>query len=487
MIRSLQSQVAALLFGLLAIGPQSVRANVVLEWNALTLDAVRTDNTGPTLSSRNLAILHTAIYDAVNSILRTHQPYHFQLDPIVDSSVEAAAVGAAYEIVIALYPPFRARADDLYETYVAGIPATAATTNGLSLGRQIAQLTLESRGDDGSQTDVPYIPSNAPGQWQRTAPFFRPPLTPQWRYVKPFCLPDIERFVPGPPPGLNTPEYAADLNEVKALGAKNSVVRTAEQSQIAVFWSDFSYTAMPPGHWYEIAAVIVRDRQLNLEETARLFALISIAQADAAILCWEAKYRYNFWRPITAIQRADEDNNPTTAADPEWNHFLIAPPFPAYTSGHSIFSKVSAGILGHFFGSDAIPFTIGSDALPGVFRSFTSLDACADEVGQSRIYGGIHFQFDNQAGKACGKKVANFVNDNLLISNRRLPSVLLEGITKGALALRVQGHFGATGVLEASGDFVNWQPIATNATALGGVLVLDPMATGTERFYRVRE
>ena len=193
---------------LLVICATTARADVVLDWNALMIDAIRVDNSGPTLSSRNLAILHTAIYDAVNSITRTHQPYKFQINSPTETSPDAAAVGAGYEIMKGLYQPFRARADDLYETWLAAAPANASTTNGLALGRQVAQLVLQDRAADGSSTDVPYIPSDAPGQWRRTPPFFRPPLTPQWRYVTPFCLPGLEPFLSPPPPALESVEYA---------------------------------------------------------------------------------------------------------------------------------------------------------------------------------------------------------------------------------------------------------------------------------------
>jgi hypothetical protein len=477
----------AILCGPLVIGGQSVLANVILDWNSLAIDAIRNDDTGPTLSTRNLAILHTSIYDAVNSIQRTHQPFRFQVDPSGSASAEAAAVSAAHQVMVSLYPSLKARADALYSTYVEGVPPSVDFTNGIALGQRVAELSLAWRGEDGSQTDVPYIPSDAPGQWRRTPPLFLPPLTPQWRYVTPFCLPELEPYVPGPPPALDSPEYAQDLNEVKALGAKNSAIRTPEQSQIATFWSDFSYTAMPPGHWHEIAAAIAQDRELDLADTARLFALISVAQADAAIVCWEIKYRYNLWRPITAIQDASDDNNPATTTDPTWNHFLNSPPFPSYTSGHSTFSKASSEVLTSFFGTDAISFSIGSDSLPGVVRSFTSLAVCTDEVGRSRIYGGIHFQFDNRVGQVVGKKVANYISANFLLPNETLPFVRLEALTNGQPVLRVQGHFGATSVLESTHDFVNWQPVATNATVLGGSLILDTAAPATRVFYRVRE
>lgn len=461
------------------------QADVVLDWNALMLDAIRVDNTGPTLSSRNLAILHTAVYDAVNSVLRTHQPYRFLEDVEPRTSPEAAAAAAAYTVALALYPPFQARSDELYQTFVASQPATPGLTNGLNLGLKIAQRTLESRQSDGANTQVPYIPSAEPGQWRRTAPFFRPPLDPHWRYVKTFCVGSTEPFVPGPPPAMDSADYAAAYNEVKALGSKTSTVRTAEQSQIAVFWSDFSYTAMPPGHWHEIAATIARDRGLALAETARLFALVSVAQADAAIVCWETKYRYNLWRPITAIQRGSEDGNDATEADAGWNHYLNSPPFPAYTSGHSTFSKSSSIVLTRFLGTDAVNFSARSDSLPGVFRNFTSLAACADEVGMSRIYGGIHYAFDNVEGKRCGALVGEFVMRNFLLPNERLPLLAAE-VGEGGTRLRLHGHAGTRVVLESSDDFGNWSAVATNAATMGGV-ELPLEVTGHARFFRVRE
>ena len=466
----------------------TVRADVILDWNALALDCIRNDNTGPTLSTRNLAILHTAMYDAVNTVTRTHQPYRFQLNAPTNASTEAAAVAAGYEVITDLYPSFAPWADDLYDAWFAAVTHNAALTNGLNLGSTVGLLTLDSRGDDGASTEVPYIPSSAPGQWQRTPPLFRPPVTPHWRYVDPFCLPDIQPFVPGPPPALNSPEYAAALNEVKALGGKTNTVRTAEQSQIAIFWSDFSYTAMPPGHWHEIAASIAQSRTNTLAQNARLFALISVAQADAAIVCWEAKYRYNLWRPITAIQRADEDGNAATEKDAAWNHFLAAPPFPAYTSGHSTFSKASAEVLAHFYGTDLIAFSATSDSLPGVVRSFTSLAACADEVGLSRIYGGIHYSFDNIAGKTSGQKIGDYVSANYLLPNDRLPLVRLEGIFNRVPQVRVHGHVGAACVLQLSSDLIHWQPMATNVSISGGTVLLDPSGTNSAvRFYRVVE
>lgn len=465
-------------------------ADPVLDWNALMMNAIRADNTGPTLSTRNLAILHTAIYDAVNSVVRDHQPYGFLLDPPPGTSPAAAATAAGHRICTVLYPSFRAQADTLYETFLAGATPDAGLTNGLALGRDLAALTLATRADDGANTTVPYIPSDAPGQWRRTPPFFRPPLTPHWRYVRPFALSELEPFVVPPPPALDSPEYAASLNEVKAIGRRDSTLRTPEQSLIASYWSDFSYTSMPPGHWHEIAATIARDQGNTLAENARLLALMGIAEADAAIVCWEGKFRYNFWRPVTAIQRADEDGNPATAPDPAWDHYLPSPPFPAYPSGHSTFSKAGAQILTHFYGTDALTFTTRSDTIQGVFRTFHSLAECADEVGMSRIYGGFHFSFDNTAGKESGGKVADYIAANYLLPNDRLPSVRIEGFAaSGRPQVRVHGHVGLTCVLQASSDLVHWTDVMTDTAVPGGALLEDTAAPlgGVARFYRVVE
>ncbi len=468
--------------------PQPSGADVVLEWNALMIDAIRVDNTAPTLSTRNLAIMHTAIYDSVNSVLRTHQPYLSELDTPLDTSPEAAAVGAAYELMKLLYPSFSGPTDGLYARWLESAPQTAATTNGLTLGKQIALIALQNRVGNGSSTDVPYIPSDAPGAWRRTPPNFRPPLTPQWRYVTPFCLPELEPFLPPPPPALNSQEYAEALNQVKAIGSLESDIRTEEQGLIARFWSDFNFTAMPPGHFHEIAANIARDRNNSLADNARLFALLSLAQADGAIVCWEAKYAHNLWRPVTAIQRANEDNNSGTEADPSWQQYLPSPPFPAYPSGHSTFSKASAEVLTHFYGTDAITFTTSSDTEIGVTRTFHSLEACANEIGLSRIYGGFHFIFDDEHSQTSGAKVAAFVSANYLLANESLPAWRIEGTRYGVPLVRFHGRVGRTYVIEFSTNLENWLPIATEQAVSGGRLLENLDAIGaTHWFFRARE
>lgn len=471
----------------LAFAVFCARADPVLEWNELMLDAIRADSTGPTLASRNLAILHTAQFDAVNCITRTAQPYRFQWEVPQPASPEGAAIAAGHSIFTALFPAHAAHADALRWSQLAAVSRDEAFDNGMATGLAVATAVLAARASDGAGTQVPYIPQTLPGQWRRTGPFFRPPLDPHWRSVRPFCIPSTPPFTPPPPPPLDSLEYAADFNEVREWGGINSVVRTPYQTETAVFWSDFSYTVTPPGHWFEIAAAISRDRKLVLTENSRLFALLSIAQADAAIVAWEAKYRFNLWRPVTAIGRAGEDGNPLTEADPEWESRLPSPPFPAYTSGHSTFSHVSARILSRYFGTDAITFTVGSDSLPGVFRTYNSLLECALEVGMSRIYGGIHFSFDNVAGKDCGIRIAEFVSAHYLRPDSELPRMEWDPHTEpGRPLIRLHGRPGFVLALESSTDLDRWNQVTNAPAAIGGVLVpMDLM--GPHRFYRVRE
>jgi membrane-associated phospholipid phosphatase len=221
------------------------------------------------------------------------------------------------------------------------------------------------------------------------------------------------QFRPSGPPTLNSDKYAADFNQVKTLGAKNSPVRTTDQTEIAQFWSDGAGTYTPPGHWNAIAEEVATKRNTSLVDEARLFALLNIALADAAIAAWDAKYTYEFWRPVTAIQQADFDNNPQTTADTAWDSLIGTPPFPEYVSGHSTFSGAADAILANFFG-DNVGFTTTSSDLPGVSRSYNNFAAAADEAGISRIYGGIHFLSADVDGLAAGRALGNYVFDNFL-------------------------------------------------------------------------
>jgi membrane-associated phospholipid phosphatase len=249
---------------------------------------------------------------------------------------------------------------------------------------------------------VPPPSGSGPGAWQPTPPAFAPYLLPQWGFVTPFAMTNSSQFRPPGPPALTSEKYGADYNEVKALGAEVGSTRTPEQDLIALFWADGAGTETPPGHWNSIAQDIAAVQGNTLEENTRLFALLNIAMADAAICAWDAKFSYNFWRPVTAIRNGDTDDNAATVADPTWSSFIATPPFPDYTSGHSTFSGAASRVLARFYDTDNIAFTTGSDFLPGVTRSFTSFSAAASEAAISRLYGGIHFRSANEDGLTSG-------------------------------------------------------------------------------------
>ncbi len=451
-----------LAFALTGVLPAA--GDVVTIWNTAALDAIRNESTSPPLAARNLAILHAAIFDAVNALDRNYDPCLFQPNAPTNTSPSATVVGAAHECLVRLYPSQTALFNQTREQTLADLPPGIARENGLTLGQLVALLTMAWRGSDGSSTTVPYIPSAEPGAWRRTSPFFRPPELPHWPYVVPFVMTNGAQFRTAGPPSLTSTQYAAELNLTKELGALNSPIRTPEQTLIARFWSDFSFTVTPPGHWNQIAQNIVTNTTNTLIQSARLFALLNLALADAGIACWDTKYAYNFWRPITAIQEAALDDNPDTEPDPSWTPLLNTPPFPEYVSGHSTFSGAAAKVLGTFFGTDHVKFTVGSDAVPDVFRTYESLEAAAEEIGMSRIYGGIHFLSADLDGLHLGHQVADLVCATTLLPKAGPARLQIGRLAANAVyTIAIQGTAGRTYILEESPDLRTWSPIATNA------------------------
>jgi membrane-associated phospholipid phosphatase len=391
--------------------------NVVLEWNQLALGAIKQTNANLLLASRALAITQTAVYDSVNAIDRSFAVYFAHVHASRGASLVAAAAEAAHDTLTALFPSQASTFDAALAADLVGIPPGRAR-QGTDVGHAVAQQILNWRSTDGSGAVVPYTPGTDPGDWQPTPPAFLPALGPQWPDVTPFAMTDGSQFRPAPPPALDSAEYAAAFNEVESLGRVDSTTRTADQTQIALFWKDPTAAAYAFGHWNEIAQQVSVERGLGLVADAHLFALLNLATADAIISVWDTKYTYNFWRPVTAIQFAgDSALNPATASDPTWTPLIATPNFPSYTSAHSTVSGAAAAVLTSVFGPD-YHFTTGSDGLPGVTRSFASFAAAAAEAGQSRIYGGIHFQFDNQNGLASGDALGQFVVGNFLQANR---------------------------------------------------------------------
>jgi hypothetical protein len=393
--------------GAAAAQPPAVRleraaGNVVERWNEELLAAIRAEKTPPPVAARNLALVHVAIYDAVVAVEGGYAPFYFAARAPGGADAAAAASVAAHRALIELYPGRIRRFDRSLDEALGAVPDGPAKARGLELGVSVAERVLKWRAADTAVRRSAYTPRTEVGRWRPTPPDERPPLLPEWGAAACFAVAGRSPFHPPGPPPLDSDRYVESYRAVKALGGKTSRERTRDQTEIAHFWADGEGTVTPPGHWNQIARSVASEKKLALVESARLYALLNVAMSDAAMVCWECKYRFDFWRPVTAIR----------ASDPSWSPLLPTPPFPAYTSGHSSFSGAAASALAAAFGSDDIEFSTSSDGLPGVTRSFKSFTAAADEAGMSRIYGGIHWHFDNTDGLKCGRSVAEYVVKN---------------------------------------------------------------------------
>lgn len=377
----------------------------VHRWNTAYVDAIRTNNTPPCLGARALAMAHLALDRCLNRLQPRFEPITVDLpapateaEPWSEDDTLLALNACALAMGEALFTANRPAFESLFRAETGALPKN---DDALALGREVAAEILRWRENDGATTTVHYVPRTDPGMWRRTAPQFRPPETPQKATVRPFVLQSPSQFRPPPPPAPESEAFAEARSEVKELGAKGSAVRTEEQSLIAEFWSDFSYTCTPPGHWNELATEKMAERRLSGHDAARLLALLNLAMADAAIAAWDCKYEYNFWRPETAIHHAGEK---------VWVSFLPCPPHPEYVSGHAAISGAAAGVM-----EAILPLRRGesllcrSDTVKDVVRTHSSYRACAAEIAASRVYGGIHYRFSGEAGLKLGSQVAEVV------------------------------------------------------------------------------
>jgi membrane-associated phospholipid phosphatase len=375
------------------------------------------------MASRELAIVNTAVFDAVDAANGLpFRPYRYDGPGVPEASPRAAAGAAASRVLSRLEPGIEARAPALaariralYDRDARGGGPPAALVAGIALGEQRADAIMALRAHDGfNVSPPPYWGSAKSGAWRSTPPDMAPGLLPQWATMPPWTMRSPSQFRPPGPPPMGASKWAGSVNMTQALGSAKAGVRATERTQIALFWSDADGTETPPGHWIDIGAGIAAARHLELMDEARLMALLSTAEADAAIAAWDAKYAYNAWRPVTAIREAAAAGSTAVTPDPAWTPLLATPPFPEYISGHSAFSAASAAVLARFFGSDQIPFSARSDApeLRSMVRRFAGLSAAAEEAGMSRIYGGIHFRFSHLDGAATGEAIGRYVFDN---------------------------------------------------------------------------
>lgn len=372
------------------VGSQAISDNPVLIWNDVFTSEMRRDTLAPPIIARNLAVLHSALWEA-----------HLRDAPPLEKT--AHVIG--FKTSSALLPGHTVGFEKLLDTYYT----EKISDSDREFADSCVRKALLAVAGDGASSHVNYTARGTPGSWFRTPPFFRTAELPHWSKVKPLQIPSASTFRPAGPPTLSSPAYAIAWKEARDLGGRHSTLRTEAQAASAKFWSDFSYTETPVGHWNRIARTLAEQKGLGARDTALLFHLLNTAMADAAVACWDAKYTYDFWRPITAIRMADSDQNEETTTMPDWEPLLNTPNHPEYVSGHSTFSGAAGRILSAFFGTGEIAFEVGSDTLTGEVRRFQRFEDCVQECSLSRIYGGIHFRFSCEDGVRLGEKVGDYV------------------------------------------------------------------------------
>jgi hypothetical protein len=393
------------------ISATTARADVVLDWNAHAARAIVTvGGQVPPRALIRLAMVHLAIYDAVNAV--EGMPFESYVGmPPVDrpASAEAAAATAAHDVLVSLFPAQMADLDAKYAASLAALPDDIAKVNGIVVGQQAASAILNARARDGRDATAIYVPGSGPGVWVPTPPAFLAAQAPETRFVQPFVLNSPSQFRPAGPFSLDGEDWARDYNEIKALGSAVGSSRTTEQTDIARFWSD-----NPPLQWNRAWRALSMAKGLGLADNARYFAMLASASADALIACWDAKYFYNFWRPVTAIRARDSDGNPETAPDPAWIGLIVTPNHPEYPAAHGCFSGASTATLKYFFGTDDVGFWIDSNvaSLVSPVRTYFRFSDALTEVGEARIYGGMHYRSSTRIGGNIGKQVSRFTTSH---------------------------------------------------------------------------
>lgn len=390
--------------------------DVVLEWNGHAANAVVAENQPPPRGLIRLAMVHLAIYDAVNAIEGyPFTPYAVTPNVVFPASREAATAAAAHDVLVALFPNQQLDLDSKYATTLAMIPDGPAKTNGTWVGHQSAAGILSFRANDGRDAVVSYSPGSGPGIWNPTPPGFLPAQAPEVARVQPFTLNSPSQFRAGPPPDFSSEIWVRDYNEVNLLGRATGSTRTPEQTDLARFIGD-----QPMLQWNRAWRSISESKALSLLDKARLFAMLTSASSDALIACWDSKFFYNFWRPVMAIRAGDTDGNPDTAPDPNWIGLVNAPNHPEYPAAHGCFSSASAETLQFFFGDDRFDFIMDSKVagLMNPVRHYTSFSQALQDALDARVYGGMHYRNSTRVGAIIGKQVSHFVTSHYFRPSR---------------------------------------------------------------------
>jgi hypothetical protein len=395
--------VFALVVALAGTPAATATANVVTDWDEIGVKTVQPVGSPlpikPGLLFRAMAMMHLAMFNAVNAIEPRYQPYRFQSKAEPGASEEAAAASAAANVLAGIVPNADVRAT--LTSYLAAVPDGDAKDRGVKLGEDVAAKMLALRADDGSNTPNAYRPITQPGVYVPTA------MTIGWECITmtPFAMENPSQFRPGPPPDLKTEEWAKDYNEIEELGEKNSGKRTPRQTEDARFWLTTGPLATHP-----LERQIVIGKGMSVLSSAHFMALASAAEADAIQAVYEAKYHYQFWRPITAIRNGDIDGNPDTAPAPTWEPIDATPMHPEYPCAHCIVSMAVATVIEAMLGPADIPeVAITMPSAPGVTHRFATLKAFTDEVANARIYAGFHYRNSTVVGQSMGREIGVYV------------------------------------------------------------------------------
>lgn len=433
-------------------------ADVVTDWNTVYLDTVRVVGGPPCPLARAAAMMHVAMFDALEAIDCRYTPLIVKDEtPDPNANRKAAIAAAAHRVLVELYPARTSEYDAALATSLGEIPDGPNKDAGIAVGVAVAEKVIASHaGDEPYANDTNYVYGTGPGAYQATFPSFRsPPFSPGWGHVKPWCMLHGSQFRAARGPLgykkignlIKSVKYADQYKEVNLYGKRTSTVRTEDQTEFAWFWAnDRDGTYKPAGHLNDITQVISRDRGLNLEQNARLFAMINVAMADAGIMAWDQKFLtdVDLWRPITAIRNADTDGNPLTKANKNWVPLLdFSPPFPGYVSGHASFAGSWAATMEAFFGTDNVTFTATSDepASAGVERTFTTFSAAGYEDAESRIYLGVHFRCDIEDGYTQGRKLAEGLASQFFVRTCRTDLSRDGSVTTADLTLFTNAYF----------------------------------------------
>jgi hypothetical protein len=390
----------------------AARADAVTDWNAIMQATVAPAN--PFVQARSAAIAQLAVFEAVNAIVGENEPYLGILAAPPWASPDAAAIAAGFRTLVTLHPASAPALNASRAQSLAAIPDGPSKDAGIAVGEAAAGAMLQLRANDGSAqaATAPYTPGTGPGAWQPTPPASAPAFLPGWGQVTPFGLLEGSQFRLPPPPALHSGKYANDYNEVKLLGKSNSLFRPQDRTDVARFYAATS----PVLAWNPAARQVSAAQGRTLSQNARIFALLAMAMCDGTIAAFDTKYHYNLWRPVTAIRAGGTDGNRMTEPDPGWLPLIATPAFPSYASAHATVSGAARAVLERAFGKDGHAVTLTNPTLPGIVLNYTAWDQITDDIDDARIYGGIHFRFDQEAGARQGRHIGKFILRNYLRS-----------------------------------------------------------------------